>query len=241
MLANKGTIAPLLQSYQIEREYHIRKLTVSSWDGARGTESASMTDRAPTSRSTASFWARSFVRLIQQERYRSIRPCATLVSPGCLVRDNLIGKHSTQADTVWMCHTAPGPVYDPPLGKPGILTSQPEAGHLSLHRRVFKDGEVQWYDDAFGSGWQMITFAPKAELSKSIDEVSRNFFTSTLDGKLVHLDATVDHEGEYRKWFEEEMTPESVVIVRPDLFIFGHAPAAKAGELVRELKEKIGM
>ncbi len=136
---------------------------------------------------------------------------------------------------------APGAGYDPPLGQPGILTSQPEAGHLSFQRRlrVRDQTEQPLFDDVHGYGWFLLAYGNKSVESQLLDE-DREFFLDGLKGQCVNISAEEDVSGEYRDWFADHMELDSVVLIRPDFYIFGHAPSAEVNGLVQDLRKKLG-
>jgi hypothetical protein len=120
----------------------------------------------------------------------------------------------------------PGRRFDPPLGRPGTLTAQPEAGKLSLHRRLATGGPKPWFDAVHGYGWMLVTMEKTPDLTGDAAA-----FFKTLGGKGVSISADED-DGEYAEWFAS--IGNDVVLVRPDFYVFGHGP--DANKLVDELR-----
>jgi len=136
---------------------------------------------------------------------------------------------------------APSGGYDPPLGQPGTLTSQTEAGHLSLQRRLTICGQAYkpLFDEVHGYGWRLLTL-DDSTIEESISPDSRDFFFRALGGKCISIMDEQDSEGEYREWFKGHMGLDHVILIRPDFYVFGHAPKGDVEGLVRELRTKLG-
>ncbi|KAM0791526.1 hypothetical protein ACM66B_005976 [Microbotryomycetes sp. NB124-2] len=136
--------------------------------------------------------------------------------------------------------SAPPDGIDPPLG-PGILTEQKHAGQLSLQRMVKVDDSAPvLFDQAYGSGWVLLNLGDKS-VEADLAPAQRAFFVENLGGKCIALSKAADYAGEYQRWFEESMTADSVVLVRPDFYVFGSTPVEKVSELVSRLQEMMGL
>lgn len=135
---------------------------------------------------------------------------------------------------------APKNGYDPPLGKSCLLSGQEASGKLSYHRKLRsnKQQEAVYFDSRYGYGWRLIHIGDE-DIRDNMDAESHDFFCSQLQGKIVEISREEDYEKEYRAWFRSEMHEDDVVLVRPDFYVFGHAPARKASELVKLLKEAL--
>ncbi|KAK9896748.1 FAD/NAD(P)-binding domain-containing protein [Cystobasidium minutum MCA 4210] len=128
--------------------------------------------------------------------------------------------------------------FDPPLGKPGTLTDQPESGRLSLHRQIrVQGGAPTFCDQVHGYGWRLVTMEPMP-LESLLTEESRHFFLERLGGKCVNIAPEEDITGEYGRWFEEDLGQSHVVLIRPDFYNFGHAHVQDVNQLVAELRSK---
>ncbi|BEJ16608.1 hypothetical protein CspHIS471_0600090 [Cutaneotrichosporon sp. HIS471] len=127
------------------------------------------------------------------------------------------------------------PQFDPPLGRPGILTAQDEAGHLSLQRHLNTATREALFHDVHGHGWFLLSFGSQVEIS----EASRGFFVDVLGGKCVTVSPHEDAKGEYAAWFER-LGKDQVVLIRPDFYVFGHAALVDVDTLVGELRTKMG-
>ena len=138
-------------------------------------------------------------------------------------------------------HIAPGRVYNPPLGRPGLLTSQLEAGHLALHRRlkIHPGTEGTLFDEVYGYGWCLLNIGNRSVQSR-LSKESQQFFVDTLRGQCVNVSAEEDSDGEYHNWFAKHMGLDHVVLIRPDFYVFGHAPMDDVEELVDDLRQKLG-
>lgn len=134
---------------------------------------------------------------------------------------------------------APPKGFDPPLGKPGTLMNQKEAGRLSLHRPLRTvDGHSAFFDDVHGYGWRLVTMS-QSRLEDLLTEESRDFFLRRLGGKCVNITPAEDITGEYQQWFCEDLGRDDVVLVRPDFYNFGHASVEEVNDLVQSLHAKL--
>lgn len=76
-------------------------------------------------------------------------------------------------------------------------------------------------------------------MEELLSEESRAFFAGTLGGKCISVSSGEDVKGEYRRWFEEDMGLDHAVLIRPDFYVFGHAPKSQVNALVQELRSKM--
>ena len=128
------------------------------------------------------------------------------------------------------------------MGQPGILTTQPEAGRLSLQRTIqAKKGNeaAALFDNIYGYGWTLLTIS-NDPLEAELDPESLRFFCHQLKGKCISMAPEQDYEGEYQKWFATAMRIGDVVLIRPDFYVFGHCPLAEVKSLILDLHRKIG-
>ena len=96
------------------------------------------------------------------------------------------------------------------------------------------------FDSVHGYGWRLISYGPDS-VEARLSQNSTELFMRTLGGRCVHITPEQDEEGEYRDWFENQLGSDHVVLVRPDFYIFGHAPAGEVDGLVNELRVKLGL
>lgn len=138
--------------------------------------------------------------------------------------------------------SAPGPSFDPPLGRPGILTCQEEAGHLSLQRSLQDSkngGQRRLFDHVHGYGWILLTYGDSS-VEDCLSEEARALFVEALKGKCVAVTPEEDYHGEYKEWFSNSLGLDNAVLIRPDFYIFGHAPVQKVNGLVEQLRDMMG-
>lgn len=134
--------------------------------------------------------------------------------------------------------SAPASVHQPSLGRPGLLTEQPEAGKLSLQRPLKHGERLMLFDQVHGCGWRLLSLGhTSVEAGLSAD--SRSFFTGVLGGRCISVSPEEDVCGEYTRWFADDMGADHVVLIRPDFYVFGHAPVAGVNGLVQLLKAKV--
>ncbi|KAM0755124.1 FAD/NAD(P)-binding domain-containing protein [Meredithblackwellia eburnea MCA 4105] len=136
----------------------------------------------------------------------------------------------------------PPDAFDPPLGKPGILTSQDEAGCLSLQRPIWraKEKDSILFDKLFGSGWVIISLAQE-NVEDNLEPDLLDYFTGELQGKIIRLTREQDRDGLYHEWFAGKMAGSNVVLVRPDFYVFGHSRVEDVSGLVAQLKSKLNV
>lgn len=138
---------------------------------------------------------------------------------------------------------APPPPELPRLG-PGILhKNDPLAGQLFLQGEVVVEGKCGLFDDVVGHGFCLLSIAgdPAASLSTQ----TRERFTS-IGGLTASLACrenpsshqVIDVNGTYHDWFKANGC--TVVLTRPDFYIFGAAPQLEdAEELVKALLDQL--
>ena len=132
--------------------------------------------------------------------------------------------------------SAPGRRYDPPLGRPGTLTLQEEAGRLSLHRKL--GPKQEFFDTIHGYGWVLLTFGGEP-CDGFLTGDAREWFLNRLGGKCLNVSPTEDADGEYAEWFANSLGKDNAVLVRPDFYVFGHSPVQSVNGLVDELQSKM--
>ena len=123
----------------------------------------------------------------------------------------------------------------PRLGQPSItLPDDESAGTLSIQGRVEVAGEVGLFDDLVGGDWQLIGL--DEEPLRGVTEQDRAWFAS-IGGTVtaVSVDSQVrDIDGTYRAWFDKRGC--SVVLSRPDFYIFGTGGAEDVPRLLESLR-----
>ena len=231
MLSGLAQPELLLQSYQSERMEHIRKLTVR-WYRLLSSLNTSLPLNPPSPQEHCILLGEvicetDFEKSKKMHQY---------------LRDFRRYSFASGRRKVLRLAAAPENGYDPPLGQPGILTTQSEAGRLSLQRtiRVKKGLEAAGlFDEVFGYGWILLTIS-EDPLEAQLDPVSHRFFCEDLKGKCISIRPEQDHEAEYQRWFATAMRPGDVVLIRPDFYVFGHCPQKDLDTLLRDLRTKIG-
>ncbi len=130
------------------------------------------------------------------------------------------------------------PPPEPRLGNAGLyLSEDPNAGYLSIQGRVAHNGREGFFDDVVGSGWQLIVRSTgerphlSADARQALDRLGGIFAIFDANGNTLDLD------GDYDAWFDR--LGAGAVLVRPDLYIFGTAPANEAGTLATAAGEAI--
>lgn len=121
----------------------------------------------------------------------------------------------------------------PKLGQPSITeTADGNAGRLSLQAMVEVDGRVGLFDDIVGGAWQLISLADNPSVSSELRTwlagIGGTITTVSADGPVR------DIHGSYRSWFETHGC--SVVLSRPDFYIFGTGAADDSERLLRDLR-----
>lgn len=134
---------------------------------------------------------------------------------------------------------APPKGFDPPIGRPGILTDQPCAGRLSLQRKLRRqeDGQEAWFDHAHGYGWRLLVF-DHALPEQFLDAKARSFFVDKLGGRVASITKEEDYTGDYSAWFDS-IGKDTAILVRPDFYVYGYAAFDQMSELVLSLQTKL--
>ena len=139
----------------------------------------------------------------------------------------------------------PPPVLaTPPLGEGGALRrgDDPLAGQLSVQGRVAREDREGLLDDLTGGGFTLIARGgdPRAALEQPELEL-----LDVLGASVVSLDPAApagvrDADGRLTAWLDEHDV--HAVLVRPDFYVFGGAPApADIPALVRDLRERLSV
>jgi 3-(3-hydroxy-phenyl)propionate hydroxylase len=123
----------------------------------------------------------------------------------------------------------------PRLGTPSITSAGDEAaGTLSIQGRVEVAGKTGLFDDLVGGDWQLI--GSQAELLSRVSDPDRQWFES-IGGTItaVTADGEVrDIEGTYQAWFDKHGC--TVVLARPDFYIYGAGSAEDVPGLLESLR-----
>jgi 2-polyprenyl-6-methoxyphenol hydroxylase-like FAD-dependent oxidoreductase len=126
----------------------------------------------------------------------------------------------------------------PKLGQPSITLSGDDlAGTLSLQARVETRGRTGLFDDVVSSGWQLIGL--DADPTTHVPEELRSWFDG-IGGTAVAVSesGTIrDIDGDYRAWFEQHGC--SVVLARPDFYIYGTGQADGGERLLESLRDDL--
>ncbi len=134
--------------------------------------------------------------------------------------------------------TDPSAVFvEPPhprLGQPSISAPGDEyAGTLSVQARVEVDGVVGLFDDIVGGTWQLIGLDVDPLTHVPLD--TRDWFLG-IGGtvSMVSDNGPIrDVDGAYRAWFEAHQ--RTVVLARPDFYIFGAGDEQDVPRLLQSL------
>jgi 2-polyprenyl-6-methoxyphenol hydroxylase-like FAD-dependent oxidoreductase len=123
----------------------------------------------------------------------------------------------------------------PRLGTPSITTLGDEsAGTLSIQARVEVDGTAGLFDDVVGGSWQLIGL--DVDPLGAVPSDLRHWFSS-IDGSasLISDDGPIrDVDRDYRAWFEKHGC--SVVLSRPDFYIYGTGTVSDVPRLLESLR-----
>jgi hypothetical protein len=211
ILSGLGEPTPLLRSFQVERLQHLEKITRHC---ILLGEAICETDPKKSA---------ELHRVLRANRM-SFNPSS--VEPLGLQRN-------------CPSYLAPPKGFDPPLGKPGLLTDQEESGRLSLHRQLkIGEDDSSWYDQIYGYGWRLVTMSP-VPLESLLNDEARHLFIDRLSGKCINIKPEEDITGEYSEWFEKDLGQDHVVLIRPDFYNFGHAHVSEVNTLVGQLRSKM--
>lgn len=125
----------------------------------------------------------------------------------------------------------------PRLGVPSVTaTGDDHAGTLSVQGRVESDGVAGLFDDVVGGCWQLIALGedPLAEVSPELREwflgIGGTATQIADSGPIRDLDDT------YHDWFEARGC--SVVLSRPDFYIYGTGVLADVPRLLQSLRDE---
>jgi resorcinol 4-hydroxylase (NADPH) len=125
----------------------------------------------------------------------------------------------------------------PKLGRPSITEGGDDnAGRLSVQARVEIAGRVGLFDDLVGGAWQLIALDDDPLVSSEL----RTWFTS-IGGTIATMSAGSsirDVDGEYRAWFEAHNC--SLLLSRPDFYVFGTGAVDDAARLLGDLRTVLG-
>jgi 3-(3-hydroxy-phenyl)propionate hydroxylase len=123
----------------------------------------------------------------------------------------------------------------PRLGEPSItFPGDPWAGRLSLQARVESDRTTGLFDDVVSGGWQLIGLDvdPMADVPPDLhdwfDGLGATAATVSANGTVRDID------GSYRAWFADHDC--TVVLVRPDFYIFGTGGPSDVPRLLGSLR-----
>jgi 3-(3-hydroxy-phenyl)propionate hydroxylase len=123
----------------------------------------------------------------------------------------------------------------PRLGQPSITAEgDSNAGRLSLQGRIEVGGSVGLFDDLVGGDWELIALGsdPLAAVPKELAS-----WFARIGGAATAIggdEPTRDIDGTYATWFEGHGC--TVVLSRPDFYIFGTGDAADSSSLLRTLR-----
>jgi 2-polyprenyl-6-methoxyphenol hydroxylase-like FAD-dependent oxidoreductase len=127
----------------------------------------------------------------------------------------------------------------PRLGEPSItLDGDTNAGRLSVQGRVEVDGSMGLFDDLVGGEWQLIALGFDAlrgmpdELANWFRSIGGRASAMTADGEVRDVDGT------YFGWFAAHGC--SVVLSRPDFYIFGTGYEEDVVGLLKSLRAELG-
>lgn len=109
------------------------------------------------------------------------------------------------------------------------------AGTLFPQAQVFLEGRTCLLEDSIEGGFAL--YALDADPASVLDGTARAYLDS-LGCSLVQIDAEIDGEQIYRRWFEAHGC--AVALVRPDFYVFGTATGAgDAASLVQRLRSAL--
>jgi 3-(3-hydroxy-phenyl)propionate hydroxylase len=127
----------------------------------------------------------------------------------------------------------------PRLGHPSITAQGDDnAGQLSVQGRVDNAGSVGLFDDVVGGSWELIAqgFDPLIAVPRDLVEwfasIGGTATAITADGPVRDVDGT------YAAWFAAH--ERTVVLSRPDFYVFGTGDAEGVAPLLRSLRAALG-
>jgi 3-(3-hydroxy-phenyl)propionate hydroxylase len=122
----------------------------------------------------------------------------------------------------------PAPPEMPGAG-PGVLQSGCAlAGKLGLQARVADgSGGSKLLDDVLGPRFALLTRAGSLPLSATAERLR-----ARIDGRVVHIDAAFDLNGDYLRWLDRYGC--DAILVRPDHIVFGTASGPNAPSMLLE-------
>ncbi|WP_375381823.1 bifunctional 3-(3-hydroxy-phenyl)propionate/3-hydroxycinnamic acid hydroxylase [uncultured Sphingomonas sp.] len=123
------------------------------------------------------------------------------------------------------------PPPEPRLGSAGLyVVDDPHAGYLSVQGRVRRSGRDGLFDDVVGPGWQLLLRDGCAPAHFDAEARAALTWLGVVTARFGAAGDTVDLDGTYGAWFAR--LGADVVLVRPDLYVFGTSSVADAGALL---------
>jgi 3-(3-hydroxy-phenyl)propionate hydroxylase len=127
----------------------------------------------------------------------------------------------------------------PRLGEPSITVgNDSNAGRLSVQGRVEAHGSTGLFDDVVGGDWELIGlgFDPLADVAEELADWFRSIGGTATP---ITADSRVrDVDGTYLAWFAAHEC--SVVLSRPDFYIFGTGNKEDIAGLLESLRAELG-
>ena len=127
----------------------------------------------------------------------------------------------------------------PRLGEPSItIDGDRNAGRLSVQGRVEVNGSTGLFDDVVAAGWQLIAlrFDPLADVPEELAD-----WFGSIGGSATAISAggdVRDVDGTYSDWFAAHEC--TVVLSRPDFYIFGTGNKENVTQLLERLRAELG-
>jgi flavoprotein hydroxylase len=121
---------------------------------------------------------------------------------------------------------------------PGVASDTPAARTLFIQSEIERAGRRGLFDDVVGHGFVLLGREGAGDPAEALDDAQREFLED-IGGHVVALgDDVADVHGAYAAWFEQHDC--SVVLTRPDFYVFGTATSAQgAARLVDDLRAAI--
>jgi resorcinol 4-hydroxylase (NADPH) len=130
------------------------------------------------------------------------------------------------------------PPPEPRLGYAGgYQITDDHAGYLSVQGRVRHNGQEGFFDDVVGKGWQLIMRGGSRALVNRFKDEQITGQTLVI-ANFGNDEYVVDLEGSYQEWFDQ--LGADVVLVRPDLYIFGTSTREDIGGLISSAQTMTG-